>query len=156
MERGVSEEPCRMPEPATNPAGWEHFPHVADIGVHGYGPTLAAAFEQAALALSGIVTDPQTIAATSTVSIHCGAPDIELLLADWLNAIVFEMDTRRMLFGFFKVHIDGTALHGKARGEPIDVKRHRPSAEPKGATLSELRVHQDPAGTWHARCVVDV
>jgi len=30
-------------------ARWEHFEHGADIGVRGFGPTLAAAFEQAAL-----------------------------------------------------------------------------------------------------------
>jgi SHS2 domain-containing protein len=30
-------------------AGWEHFPHGADVGVRGFGATAAAAFEQAAL-----------------------------------------------------------------------------------------------------------
>ncbi len=37
---------------------WEHFEHSADIGVRGMGSTKAAAFEQAALALTGIVTPP--------------------------------------------------------------------------------------------------
>lgn len=34
---------------------WEHFPHGADIGVRGFGPTMAAAFEQAALAMTAVV-----------------------------------------------------------------------------------------------------
>jgi hypothetical protein len=38
-------------------AGWEQFPHDADVGLRGWGATLAEAFEQAALALTGVVTD---------------------------------------------------------------------------------------------------
>lgn len=138
------------------PPGWAHFRHVADIGVHGYGHTPAAAFEQAARALTAIVTDPEGVRATDSVEIHCEAPDLELLLADWLNAIIWEMATRKMLFGAFEARIEGTRLDGVAAGEPIEVARHQPAAEPKGATLSELRVEQAADGLWHARCVVDV
>jgi len=136
--------------------GWEHFEHVADIGVHGFGPDLETAFEQAALAMSAIVTDPGDIREMESVDIRCQAPDVELLLADWLNAIVFEMATRGMLFSHFKVRIDGVALEGQARGEKVDRGRHQPAAEVKGATLSELQVRCGDDGLWHARCVVDV
>jgi SHS2 domain-containing protein len=43
------------------PARWEHYEHDADIGVRGYGATRAQAFEQAALALTAVVTDPTLI-----------------------------------------------------------------------------------------------
>ena len=43
-------------------AYWEHFPHQADIGVRGVGPTLATAFEQAALAMTAVTTDPVLVA----------------------------------------------------------------------------------------------
>ena len=68
--------------------GWEHFEHGADIGVRGFGPTKAAAFEQASLALTAVMSDPDTIRPLAEVSISCTAPDDELLLADWLNAVV--------------------------------------------------------------------
>lgn len=136
--------------------GWEHFPHVADIGVHGFGPTLDSAFEQAALAMTAVVTDLERVRATTTVPIRCAAPNAELLLADWLNAIVYEMATRRMLFSAFRVAIGDGRLEGEASGEPIDIPHHAPAAEVKGATLSELAVFRDAGGTWHARCVVDV
>ena len=45
-------------------ARWEHFPHDADIGVRGFGPTVVAAFEQAALALTAVITDPGHIDAS--------------------------------------------------------------------------------------------
>jgi SHS2 domain-containing protein len=35
---------------------WEHFEHKADIGVRGFGNKPAEAFEQAALAMSAIIT----------------------------------------------------------------------------------------------------
>ena len=36
---------------------WEHFSHVADIGVRGFGSTMAASFEQAALAMTAVVAE---------------------------------------------------------------------------------------------------
>lgn len=137
-------------------AGWEHFPHVADIGVHGFGGTPGRAFEQAALALSAIVTDPESIRAREAVAIRCEAPQLDILLTDWLNAIIYEMATRNMLFGAFRVTIDDNRLRAEALGEPVDIHRHAPAAEPKGATLTELGVYRDDGGAWHARCVVDV
>jgi SHS2 domain-containing protein len=135
---------------------WEHFPHQADMGVRGFGVTREQAFEQAALALIAVITDPGSIASRESVEIQCQAPDIELLFVDWLNAIVYEMATRHMLFGRFEVRIDGTRLAGRAQGEPLDIARHQPAVEVKGATYTGLRVTQQPDGSWLAQCVVDV
>ena len=134
---------------------WEHFPHEADIGVRGFGPTRAEAYEQAALAMTAVVTDPATIAELEAVAIRCEAPDDELLLAEWLNHVVYEMATRNMLFGRFSVRLQGPVLSGTAWGEPVDVARHRPAVEIKGATYTELRVVNEPTG-WVAQTVVDV
>ena len=125
-------------------------------GVRGIGPTREAAFEQAALALTAIVVDPASVAPRTGVEIACEAPDDELLLVDWLNAVVFEMATRSMLFGRYEVTIDGGRLNGRAWGETVDRARHQPTVEPKGATMTALGVQRRPDGTWIAQCVVDV
>ena len=70
---------------------WEHFEHGADIGVRGFGDTLPAAFEQAALAMTAVVADPESIEPRDDVQIECSAPDQELLLVDWLNNRVDEL-----------------------------------------------------------------
>ena len=137
-------------------AHWAHFPHQADMGVRGIGPTLASAFEQAALAMVAVVTDPSGVAARDAVDIRCEAPDDELLLADWLNALILEMATRHMLFGRFEVSLDDHRLQATAWGEPVDPERHQPAVEIKGATYTELRVRKDDTGQWSAQCVVDV
>jgi SHS2 domain-containing protein len=134
---------------------WEHFPHGADIGVRGCGATKAEAFEQAALATTAVVTDPAQVALRERVGLRCEAPDDELLLAEWLNALIYEMSTRKMLFGRFAVRFDGPVLTGEAWGEPVDVARHRPAVEVKGATYTALRVAHDGEG-WVAQTVVDV
>ena len=135
---------------------WEHFPHEADIGVRGRGDTVDIAFEQAALGLTAVVTDPDLVRNHEQVAITCEAPSLDVLLVDWLNALIYEMTTRSMLFGRFQVNIDGLRLSAKAEGERVDRKRHEPVVEPKGATFTELRVSRDEEGQWVAQCVVDV
>ncbi len=137
-------------------AHWEHFEHGADIGVRGIGPTLDEAFEQAALGLTAAITNPEDVRTDAAVEIHCQNPDPELLLADWLNELVYEMATRGMLFGRFEVRMEADRLEGRAWGESVDVKRHEPTVEVKGATYTALRVYQDADGMWIAQCIVDV
>ena len=140
--------------PVTSEARWEHFPHDADVGVRGFGATPAAAFEQAALALTAVVTQAE-VRSLAAVEVKCEAPDLELLLVDWLNTIIYEMAVRNMLFGRFAVAIEGGRLQATMWGEPVDVVRHAPACEPKGATYTALGVTQDH-GLWSAGCVVDV
>lgn len=134
---------------------WEHFAHEADIGVRGVGATREEAFEQAALAMTAVVVDPDTVRPTERVEIECEGADEELLLAEWLNRIVYEMSSRRMLFSRFSVRLEGLRLQGAAWGEPVDRERHQPTVEVKGATYTALRVARE-GGEWLAQTVVDV
>ncbi|NNJ96216.1 MAG: archease [Gammaproteobacteria bacterium] len=134
---------------------WEHFEHEADIGIRGTGGTLAEAFEQTALALSAVVTDIGLIQAQTSVNITCRDQSHDTLLYDWLNAVIYEMATRKMLFSRFNVTIENGQLTATAIGETIDVARHQPAAEIKGATFTELAVQQGH-DQWFAQCVVDV
>jgi SHS2 domain-containing protein len=135
---------------------WEHFPHQADIGVRGLAATLEQAFEQAALALTAVITDPSEVAAKEKLQLTCMAPNAELLLVDWLNSLIFEMATRNMLFSRFEVHIEGNNLTAQVWGEALEVERHHPAVEIKGATYTSLKVAKQPDGIWLAQCVVDV
>jgi SHS2 domain-containing protein len=139
---------------------WEHFGHGADIGVRGIGATMAESFEQAAVALTAVITDPQKVIAGRAIRIERAAADPEALLVEWLNAIVYEMAIRRMVFGRFEVSFEATRagdrLDGSAWGEEIDIARHEPAVEVKGATYTSLFVGKNSDGAWVAQCVVDV
>lgn len=125
------------------------------MGVRGFGATKAEAFEQAALGMTAVVTDPATVQPREAIAIECEAPDDELLFADWLNSLIYEMATRKMLFSRFAVRLDATRLSGQAWGERADVARHHPAVEIKGATYTALHVGRDDGG-WMAQTVVDV
>jgi tRNA nucleotidyltransferase (CCA-adding enzyme) len=144
-----------MSRPASSEVGWELFPHDADTGVLGRGRTVAEAFEQAALALTAVVTSAR-VEAVARVVVACERRNIELLLVDWLDAVIYEMAVRKMLFGRYSVQIESGHLAGTLWGEPVDVERHAPACEPKGTTLTALAVTKEPSGLWSARCVIDV
>ena len=135
---------------------WEHFPHEADMGIRGIGSTRDEAFEQAALAMTAVITDPAQVSAVEMVEITRQAPDDELLLVDWLNALVYETATRKLLFSRFEVQVKDHVLTARAFGEPMDTAKHHMALEIKGATYTALRVAQESNGEWVAQCVVDV
>lgn len=135
---------------------WEHFEHDADIGLRATAPTREALFEAMAEALTALVADPEDVRPVETVSIRCEAPDDALLMTDWLNALIYEMATRRMLFCRWRVRLDKLTLDASVSGEPVDRERHQPVVEVKGATYTALSVHRDDDGIWHGECVVDV
>jgi tRNA nucleotidyltransferase (CCA-adding enzyme) len=100
-----------------------------------------------------VITDPDEVIPTQHVTIARQAPDDELLLVDWLNALVYEMATRKMLFGRFEVHFNDHSLHATAWGESVEVTRHRPAVEVKGrpiriSSLSRARRGTGSRSAW--------
>jgi protein archease len=142
-----------MPGPSNS---WEHFAHDADIGVRGLGHSVEEAFEQAAMALTAVVADVSRVRQMETVVVHCEAPDVELLFVSWLNAIIYEMAVRSMLFSKYEVSLSGRSLSGTLWGEKVDPERHQLGVEPKGATVTALRVARSSEGRWLAQCIIDV
>jgi SHS2 domain-containing protein len=126
------------------------------MGIRGTGSTPDEAFAQAALAVTAVVTDLARVEPREEVTIECAGGGLEDLFFAWIDALVFEMSTRRMLFSRFDVRIEDGQLRARAQGEPVDRAKHEPAVEVKGPTLTELSVTRDAAGGWSAQCVVDV
>ncbi len=140
---------------AGNPGHWEHFSHMADVGIRGVGATVEEAFAQAAVALTAAITEPAKVRYDDSVQLDFASTDLETLLFEWLNALIYEMAVRKMLFSHFQVHIDDCHLQAQAWGERVDRFRHQPAVEVKGATYTELRVANE-GGVWVAQCIIDV
>ncbi|MDD1622181.1 MAG: archease [Methylococcaceae bacterium] len=135
---------------------WEHFEHGADIGIRGIASTPEQAFEQAALAMTAVITDPERVSRATAVAVTCEAPDAELLFVSWINELIYLMAVRGLLFSRYQVAIQDGHLSATAFGEAVDRQKHQPAVEIKGATFTELRVQQRDDGAWLAQCVVDV
>ena len=134
---------------------WEHFAHQADIGIKATADSISKAFEDAALALTAIVTDPKKVDASECVEIECSAEEDELLFINWLSSIIYEMDVRKMLFSRFEVQIENLTVHAKIWGEKINQIKHSPAVEPKAVTYNQLSVKEEN-GKWTVQCVIDV
>jgi len=139
----------------TSPSS-ELFAHQADWGVRGRGATPDEAFAAAARAMMRIVCEPDAVEPAVEVPFARRAADLETLLVDWLDAVIYTMSVRKLVFGRFAVSLDGTCLRAHAWGERADPSRHDLGTELKGATYTLLRVAQEADGSWVAQCVVDV
>lgn len=134
---------------------WEHFSHQADVGIKAQADSLDIAFEEAAIGLIAIVTDPAQISPAECMQIECKAENLEMLFFEWLSAIVYEISTSRMLFSKFEVSINDLKLSAKMWGERIDFIKHDPAVEPKAVTFNQLAVTEKD-GKWTVQCVIDV
>lgn len=138
-----------------SPLSYETFEHEADIGIRGFGRTAAEAFENTAMALYSVMVKVSAVGQKEKRTVTVFAPDRELLLVEWLNALLSLSDIEHMVFSKFKVMMEGTFLTGTAWGEQLDREQHEPSIEIKGATYHMLKVFEED-GRFVAQCVVDV
>jgi tRNA nucleotidyltransferase (CCA-adding enzyme) len=154
--------------PPTPAAGFELTDHTADVGVRAWGPDVDAVFEQAALALVSLLYDPAAVEERRQYPLDVDADDAELLLAAWLNEVLYHVDGLRELFAGFRVRVVGQApdegpepscagwrLRAVAGGEGFDPEHHRVTPTVKAATLHGLSLRRTPAG-WEGRVLLDV
>ena len=135
---------------------WQHFEHGADIGLRAQASSRGVLFERMGEALTAVLTPPELVQTKDRLSIHCEAPDDALLLVDWLNALIYEMAVRSMLFASWHVNIDDHRLDAIVGGERVQPDRHHPAVEVKGATYTGLQVCVNADGVWCGQCIVDV
>jgi tRNA nucleotidyltransferase (CCA-adding enzyme) len=134
---------------------WVHVSHAADVAVIGIGRSKAEAFRQAALALTATLTDPSQAVSTTAVPVHCRADSDELLVFEWLNALVTEMAAGGMVFRDFGVELGEGELNATAFGERIGNVRARPAAHIKAARLTALQWTRG-SDEWRIQAIVDL
>ena len=137
-------------------AGHELFEHTADVGVHAWGDSREQVFEQAGLAVMALICDPATVERREQIAVELEQPTDELLLAAWLNELIFLCEARRYVFAGFSVEqAGGGRLRAGALGERVDTTRHRVHPGVKAATLHELTLAPSEHG-WEGRVILDV
>lgn len=138
-------------------ARFKTIEHTADIGIEVEADTLEGLFEGAALGMVSIMADPsRDIGRGTGVDVSLEAGDIEGLMFEWLNELLFIMDTEGVLLSGFRVGgIKGLHLEATARGEEIRQEESRLMTEIKAATFHQLLV-EERGGSWFARVIFDV
>jgi SHS2 domain-containing protein len=135
---------------------FRYLDHTGDLGVELLGESLEALFEHAGEALTDILTDPETVRASSDVEISVEGADLEQLLVEWLTELIYRFDAQGWLFRRYRIRsLDDHRLTGIAQGEPYDPDRHTIKTTIKGATYHQLEVARTRSG-WKARVIFDL
>lgn len=134
---------------------WEVFSHDADIGIRGIGSSLSEAFEMAGMAITGVVTTPDTVPCEISIPLQIEENDLDMLFFEWVNQIIYVMDTKKMLFSKFEVNLQGNTLEAQIYGQEVAKMQGDFAVEIKGATFTELKVANEGNG-WVAQCIVDI
>jgi protein archease len=127
--------------------GYELVDHTADVGLRAWAPAPEGVFEEAAKGMFSLICDPMTIDREETFEVAVEAAQPDLLLAAWLNELLYRFEATRLLPVDFEVTaFDGTHLRATVYGEPLDPRRHAICGGVKAATLHELSLNSGPEG----------
>ena len=118
--------------------------HTADTGVLAYGNNLAEAFANAAYGLFSIITEPGRVRETESRKVEVNSVDVEELLFEWLNHLIYTFDVEFLLFKRFDItDFSENRLEAICYGEKYDPSRHKLKLGVKSATYHLLRVDKE-------------
>jgi SHS2 domain-containing protein len=136
---------------------YQFFEHTADLGIRVVAPDLNTLFADAGVALFAILLDDiTTVQPRSAHTFSLTGQDRELLLFDWLRALLLTFDEQHLVLGRFEVRLEDQRLQATAWGEPFDPQRHLPGREVKAITYHGLKLEQQADGSWLAEVIVDI
>ncbi len=137
----------------------ETFEHKADVGIRGTGKTKEEAFAECAKAMFSVMVDLETLGSEEKFDIEIETNDLESLLVDFLNHLLYLRDVNETMFSKFDLYIindgDEWKLNGKVFGEKVNKEKHDIKSDVKAASYHQLKV-EEKDGEWLAQCVVDV
>lgn len=126
--------------------------HPSDVGIIAYGKSREEIFENAAYGMFSLMADLNGVETKQSLEIKVEAEDLDSLLINWLNELIFNEDAKKMLFREFKIKkLSDTRLEATAAGEKIDLNRHSLYRPIKAATYNQLQI-----GPSQAKIVFDV
>ena len=135
---------------------FELLDHPADIGFRAWGETLEELFANCAHALISIILDPENAAPAQGWVLEAKGADLESLLVNWLNEVLYYVDTKRVVLSSLSVTFpDPLRVRCNAEGEPRDSVKHPVRVFVKAATYHQLKISR-LASTWVAEVFVDV
>lgn len=132
------------------------FEHTADIGIAADGASLSELFHAAADGLMALLGGEPAAHPTESRIVHLAASDSEELLVNWLNEILFQLETRHFFSGVVRIlEATPTRLVAELHGEPLDPERHSFARMAKAATYHNLQLVESD-GRWQARIYIDL
>ena len=149
--RAGSPLPAPAPQPCSN---FSTTPPTSELRIR--AADLDTLFTDAARAMLSVMAgDLDAVRPTEEIRIELEADNLDALFRDWLGKLLYAFHVRKLVFSGFTVSVRENALQGIARGEPMDVDRHKLDVEIKAVTWHGLKVEQTGDG-WLAEVIVDI
>lgn len=132
----------------------------ADVAVEARGETVEEIFLAAAEATTRVmIEDPGTIKARENISFQLENSELDMLLFDFLQEIIFLKDSRRLLLRINALHIDldssPLTLTAEAAGETMIQGHHPLLTDVKAVTLHRFEIKRNESG-WIATVILDI
>lgn len=138
---------------------YKFIDHTADVLFEAEAPTMGELFEQCALALEETQIDLSKVERKESITIKVEHKDVEGLLFDFLDDLVFYKDSDLLVFNKFDVYIEEKEgkyfLTCQAYGEKLDHQKHEPKVDVKAITMHMFEVKKTDEG-WFARVLIDI
>ena len=135
----------------------------ADIAFEAMGRDLSELFTAAADATMNVMIDNlDAIEPRETRQIRLSNDNIEMLLFDFLQELIYFKDARRLLLRARETQIDHKGeeffLKATVTGEQLDPTRHQQRVDVKAVTLHGFSVekHDPPEAGWKAKVLLDI
>lgn len=134
--------------------------HTADIAFEATGETLSELFQSAAEALAEtLIYNPDQIQPKILRNMSIKNQDLEFLLHDFLEELIFLKDTESLILRVVELSIsdseEGFLMNARLQGEPIDPVRHEQRADVKAVTFHQYRLENEGTG-WRCYIILDV
>ena len=140
---------------------YEYLEDVAlsDVAFRAWGTTLEEMFVSAADAVTNtMVEDLEGIADQVRRPIHVQDTEIDMLLFEFLQEVIFFKDAERLLLRVPDVGIEEEGgiylLRAEGRGETLNASKHELLVDVKAVTLHRYRVEKKDSG-WEATVILD-
>jgi len=132
----------------------------SDVAFEATGADLPEVFTSAAsAAMRVMVEDLSTIRKITEVPVELSGSELDMLLFELLNELVYYKDARRLLLVVDSISIDDRGpvftLRATLKGEELDRKRHPLKADVKAVTLHRFGLERTKEG-WKATVVLDI
>ena len=138
---------------------YKFLDHTADILFEAYGKSLSEVFKNAALATFETQVNLKTVSSKIKKNIKLKNENIENLLFDFLEELIYLKDAKYLVFNKFKVKISKTnniyKLEAVAEGEKINPKKQELKIDVKAITLHEFSLKKIKNG-YKARVILDI
>jgi len=135
---------------------FEIIDHTADVGIIAYGADVEELFSNAALALFSLITEPESIEGKFHLDLEVSSEDIDSLLVEWLNELIYLFDVKHILFNHFDIKsLTHNELKATCYGEDFDPMKHNIKAGVKAATYHMLKLDKSDDG-FKAEVILDI